>query len=202
MKKRKRFRILALALVCIFILSGCQGYSGSGEEENYEKAVVPQGKPKPQELDEDSIDKEKEGTCTLLVECSTILKNKEDLTKGKEELIPEDGIIFPETEVTFYEGESVFDVLMRELQKKKIHMEYNFTPIYHSNYIEGINNIYELDCGKLSGWTYSVNGWFPSYGCSQYAVQQGDAIEWHYTCDLGRDVGDDTMNGREEGNGE
>ena len=36
---------------------------------------------------------------------------------------------------------------------------------------------------------YKVNGWFPNYGCSRYSVQDGDVIEWVYTCDLGRDVG-------------
>ena len=42
----------------------------------------------------------------------------------------------------------------------------------------------------MSGWMYSVNSWFPNYGCSQYEVSDGDMIEWRYTCDLGRDVGD------------
>ena len=36
---------------------------------------------------------------------------------------------------------------------------------------------------------YSVNSWFPNYGCSSYTVNDGDVIEWRYTCDLGSDVG-------------
>ena len=36
---------------------------------------------------------------------------------------------------------------------------------------------------------YNVNGWFPNYGCSRYALQDGDVIRWRYTCDLGADVG-------------
>lgn len=28
---------------------------------------------------------------------------------------------------------------------------------------------------------YSVNGWFPNYGCSKYAVADGDVIAWVYT---------------------
>ena len=36
---------------------------------------------------------------------------------------------------------------------------------------------------------YSVNGEFPNYGCSAYALQDGDVICWVYTCDLGEDVG-------------
>lgn len=32
---------------------------------------------------------------------------------------------------------------------------------------------------------------FPNYGCSKYEVSDGDVIEWRYTCDLGKDVGDE-----------
>lgn len=76
------------------------------------------------------------------------------------------------------------------MKKNRIHMEFENTPMYNSNYIEGIGNLYEFDCGDLSGWTYSVNGWFPNYGCSRYKLKDGDKIQWRYTCDLGRDVGD------------
>ena len=46
-----------------------------------------------------------------------------------------------------------------------------------------------LDVGSGSGWMYSVNDWYPNYGCSRYTVQPGDVICWVYTCDLGQDVG-------------
>ena len=36
---------------------------------------------------------------------------------------------------------------------------------------------------------YSVNGWFPNYGCSLYQLKDGDVVEWRYTCDLGEDLG-------------
>ena len=63
---------------------------------------------------------------------------------------------------------------------------------YSGGYIEGINYLYEYDAGSLSGWMYKVNGLFPNYGCSKYEVKPGDAIVWMYTCDLGRDVGDNS----------
>ena len=90
--------------------------------------------------------------------------------------------------MTFYEGESVFNVLLREMKRNKIHMEYVNTPIYNSAYIEGINNLYEFDCGELSGWIYKVNGKKPDYGCSRYPLSDGDRIEFVYTCSLGNDV--------------
>ena len=143
----------------------------------------------PVEPENATVDKSKESTCYLSISCATLLDNMDKLTAGKESLIPSDGIIFAKREVTFYEGESVFDVLLRETQNNRIHMEYSFTPIYNSNYIEGINNLYEFDGGQGSGWMYAINGWYPNYGCSRYAVQDKDVIEFNYTCDLGRDLG-------------
>ena len=128
-------------------------------------------------------------TCTLEVRCDTILDNLEDLDPEKVDLVPEDAVIFPTTTVTFYEGESVFDLLQREMKQAAIHMEYTATPIYNSSYIEGIGNLYELDCGPLSGWMYQVNGWYPNYGSSRYQLQQDDVVIWRYTCDLGQDLG-------------
>ena len=128
-------------------------------------------------------------TCTLSISCATILDNLEDLDSAKADLVPQDGWLMESTEVSFNEGESVFDLLRRECEARKLHMEFEDTPVYGSAYIEGIGNLYEFDCGPLSGWKYKVNGEFPNYGCSQYTLSEGDSVEWVYTCDLGVDVG-------------
>ncbi|QHI73878.1 DUF4430 domain-containing protein [Aminipila terrae] len=161
-------------------------------KDKYQTDPVPDGKPVPVEPGSVSVTKNAK-TCTMSIECKTILDNMNNLNKEKVELVPKDGVIMPATTVTFYEGESVFNLLQRETKKNKIHMEFSNTPIYNSAYIEGIHNLYEFDCGELSGWMYKVNGWFPNYGCSRYQIKQGDVIEWVYTCDLGRDVGADLM---------
>lgn len=127
-------------------------------------------------------------SCTLYIDCKTILSNREKLNPDKAELIPEDGVILDTVTVGFDEGESVYDVVLRELRKRNIHIESTFTPVYNSAYIEGINNIYEFDCGEMSGWEYCVNGVFPNYGCSQYVLSDGDEIKLLYTCELGADV--------------
>ena len=133
-------------------------------------------------------------TCTFSIECSTILNNLSDLNEEKREVLPSDGIILNTCTVTFYEGESVFDVLQRVCRENGIQMEASWTPIYNSAYVEGIHNLYEFDCGELSGWMYRVNGWYPNYGCSRYVLEQGDVVEWRYTCrDLGKDIGCDWM---------
>lgn len=166
---------------------GMEISSDTGKDK-YLTDPVPEGKPVPVEP-QNAVVTDRKLTCTLSVRCDTILNNIAALDPEKVELVPTDGAIFPAAKVEFYEGESVFNVLLREMKKNKIHMEFVNTPIYNSAYIEGINNLYEFDCGELSGWMYKVNGWFPNYGCSRYQLKEGDVVEWVYTCDLGRDVG-------------
>lgn len=136
--------------------------------------------------------------CTLSVRCDTILRDADKIKAEKKGIIPKDGIIFKEKKVVFYEGESVFNVLLREMKKNKIHLEFVNTPIYKSAYIEGIANIYEFDCGAQSGWMYRVNGVYPNYGSSRYTLSRGDKVEWIYTVDLGRDIGADGVGGQKD----
>ncbi len=156
-------------------------------KDKYQTDPVPEGKPIPVEPGTSSAGGS--ATCTFSISCATILNNWDDCDESKKPLVPADGVILPTTTVTFTEGESVFDVLQRLCRENGIHMESSWTPMYNSAYVEGINNLYEFDVGSLSGWMYSVNGWFPNYGCSRYALQNGDVVNWVYTCDLGYDVG-------------
>lgn len=127
-------------------------------------------------------------TCTFSISCATILDNMNKLDKDKISLVPKDGWILKPITVEVKENETVFDLLKRICMDKNIHMEASWTPMYNSAYIEGIYNLYEFDCGSLSGWMYNVNGVFYNYGCSKAVIQDGDVIRWEYTCDLGNDV--------------
>ena len=158
-------------------------------KDKYMTDPVPAGKPQPVEPENATIDQNKALTCTFSIECSTILNNLEQLDPDKLEMVPSGGVILKKVTVTFYEGESVYDVLQRVCKEYGIHLESSWTPIYNSAYVEGIHNLYEFDCGNLSGWMYNVNGWYPNYGCSRYQLQPGDVVQWRYTCDLGEDVG-------------
>ena len=161
----------------------------NGGKDKYLTDPVPEGKPQPVEPEDQEVDKAKTYTCTFSIECSTILNNLDMLDPDKLEMVPSGGVILAKTTVTFYEGESVYDVLQRVCRDNGIHMEASWTPIYNSAYVEGIHNLYEFDCGALSGWMYKVNGWYPNYGSSRYQLKEGDLVEWRYTCDLGNDVG-------------
>ena len=131
-----------------------------------------------------------DASVTISVSCAELCGNG-DVGKALRDsgLVPDDGVIIPETQYPISEGDTVFDVLRAVLKDNRIHFDY--TDISdRSAYVKGINNIYEYDCGDLSGWMYSVNGIFPTVASSEYTLSDGDVILWQYTCDLGRDVGD------------
>ena len=131
-----------------------------------------------------------ENLCTITIRCDTVFDNEESLDMAKAPYIPEDGEILPVTTVEFSEGDTVFDVLERVCGAAGIQIEYNWTPLYDSYYVEGINHLYEFDCGFESGWMFKVNDWFPNYGSSAYEVKVDDEIVWCYTCvGRGTDVG-------------
>ena len=127
-------------------------------------------------------------TCTISIDCKTILANKSNLKSSKVNFVPADGLILKNTTVELKKNDTVYDILSRVCKSKKIHMDANYTPAYKTYYVRGIHQLYELDCGNLSGWTYQVNGIVPNYGCSKYTVKAGDVIAWRYTCDGGKDV--------------
>ncbi|WZL79671.1 DUF4430 domain-containing protein [Eubacteriales bacterium mix99] len=129
-------------------------------------------------------------TCTISIDCLTISANSGKLNSSKKGFVPKNGWILSSKTVEYTPGETVYDVLYRVCRERGIQTEASYTPAYSSYYVEGIHQLYEFDVGDLSGWMYSVNGWFPNYGCSKYEVSDGDTIAWRYTCDLGRDVGD------------
>lgn len=153
-----------------------------------------------EETNSDKESAEGASECTIEIRCDTILDNMDALADGKEGYVPSDGCILVKSTVKFTEGDTVFDILERSCSSSEIQLEYAWTPVYDSYYIEGINNLYEFDCGNESGWMFSVNGKFPNYGCSSYEVSEGDEIIWSYTCKgLGADL--DAKLGRDDGKG-
>ena len=121
-------------------------------------------------------------TCTITIECSSILDNMENLKEGKDRYVPANGVILATSAVEFRDGETAYDVTKRACEALGIQIEASYVPLYESYYVEGINHLYEFDCGGMSGWLYRVNGWTPNYGCSEYTLQDGDSIVWEYTC--------------------
>lgn len=130
--------------------------------------------------------------CTIEIRCDTVVDTSKLENQAVAPYVPKSGVILKTTKIQFSPGENVFDILLRATKERNIHMEFRDDNLYSGKYIEGINYLYEMDGGPLSGWMYKVNGRFPNYGCAACEVEDGDVIVWMYTCDLGVDVGDNS----------
>lgn len=126
----------------------------------------------------------KKNTVTIQIRCDTAVKNGMHREAKWAGIVPASGCILDTTEFEIEDGDTVFDVLKMARDKFRLHVEYSGSGAY----VEGINNLYEFDGGRWSGWMYCVNGWYPNYGCNSYYLKPGDKIEWNYTCDLGLDL--------------
>ena len=129
---------------------------------------------------------QKGDTVTLTIRCDTAVNNGMHLESKWAGIVPASGCILDTTTFEINDGDTVFDVLCHARDKFKLHLQYKGAG--SGIYVEGINNLYEFDGGRWSGWMYCVNDWYPNYGCGVYYLQPGDVIEWNYTCDLGCDL--------------
>ncbi|MBE6011811.1 MAG: DUF4430 domain-containing protein [Lachnospiraceae bacterium] len=130
-----------------------------------------------------------QGYASLKAECSTVFDNMDLLKEEKKEIIPDDGVIFYTDKAGFKEGETVFDLFKRQMQEEKLQYEFKEMPGTDIVYIDAIGNLYSFDCGEQSGWLFKINGEFPLEACNQIKVNEGDEIEFLYTCDWGIDIG-------------
>ena len=151
----KKFFVLLIAAL-LFVFSSCN--SSESKASNYEH------------------------TCTIEIRCDEAL-TASALSSEKRELLPENGMIISKCEVGFSDGESAFDVLLREIKSRKIHVDFVANPAYNSKYIRAVANLYEFDCGENSGWLYYVNGKSPDVSYNQYILNPGDNITLSYTED-------------------
>ena len=111
------------------------------------------------------------------------------------------GTIVAPTRVEIYEGDTVASVTTRFLTS--IGYQYTSTGTEQSNFylagisgflINNVTSLSEFDAGANSGWMITQNDWFINQSASSFAVEDGDILEWQYTCQLGRDIGCDFNN--------
>ncbi len=123
----------------------------------------------------------KESSCTISISASDIWKNKERFSADELSIVPKDGILLSDSKMEIKNGETVYNVLLRATKANSILMEH-VTTAFQSEYIRSIANIKEKQFGKMSGWTYLVNGKQPPVACSDYKLSAGDKIQWIYFC--------------------
>lgn len=110
--------------------------------------------------------------CRIAINCHTVLKNKDKLKSNYQ--IPSGGKIYS-GQLKIEDGDTVMTVLKRT----------GVSIDTSKGYVQGIDGLYEFDCGRYSGWMYKVNGKFPNVGAGKYTVHEGDQIQWLYTCERG-----------------
>ena len=193
MKKKKTANLIMVLIIAAIAIAGVvtafmlKTSTGDGLGSQYQirelkdNAVITPGQ-------EDHV-------CTITIVCDTILDNTNNLNEEKAPFVPRNGTILPKTRVSFAEGDTVFEVLNKVCKAADIQIEYSWTPMYNSYYIEGIHQLYEFDCGSLSGWMYQVNGVYPNYGLSDYCFLNGDTLRLRFTLAYGADIGQDMTGG-------
>ena len=119
---------------------------------------------------------------SLTISLQSVKNNPNALPAHQQKLlVPESGYLANGYRVEVKEGTTVLEVLKDYLNKNNIH--YDIQDHQFGAYIAGINNIYEFDAGKNSGWMYKVNGVLPNYGVGSYTLKDGDSIFLFYTID-------------------
>lgn len=127
---------------------------------------------------------------TFSADCLAVLDDMDSIDEdvNPADVIPADGIVIAQRGLSLPEGASAFDALTAAARAQKVRVDY--TGGMYGTYVRSIGYISEFGFGELSGWMYRVNGKFPDTSASNYVLSEGDVVEFVYTCDLGRDVGD------------
>ena len=116
----------------------------------------------------------------LTVSCSKILGHPDLSTSA---MLPDDGIII-DTYIAVKKNCTAFEALRDTLSENNISLGYNYSALYKTHYIYEIAGLNEKECGKYSGWKYSVNNVYPSIGCGNYTLSDGDNLFFGYVTDI------------------
>ncbi len=85
-----------------------------------------------------------------------------------------DGSVGGSATLTFEKGATAYDALVAT------NGNVNAVSTSMGLYVSAIGGLAEKEYGATSGWTYYVNGSFPSYSAGNYVLSDGDAVSWVY----------------------
>lgn len=95
---------------------------------------------------------------------------------------------------TIFSSQIVLENEVTAFEALKYYCENNSIQIGYTGsgqfiYVSSINGIKEKSEGPSSGWMYKVNGTFPNVSAGKYKLSSNDTLEWVFTKDGGKDVG-------------
>lgn len=161
LKKKKSFKSYMSVLIAAALAAvGVSFINIQSTDKYYEKEELPPN---------ESI------TTTISIKCETII--------GEADYIPENGIILDFASVKIPKNGTAYDQLIAAAKEFKIQTDSK------AGYVSGIGYIYEHDFGELSGWMFRVNGKYASTSCEELVLSENDYVEWIYTKELGKDIG-------------
>lgn len=104
-------------------------------------------------------------------------KQEEVLSVSLQVLDDEKASVLSLAEVEIKDGDRVLDILKKALKAQGL------TYSISSDYVKGINGLFEKDNGPNSGWLYTVNGTKPYVSAASYKLSGGEKIVFYYTND-------------------
>lgn len=187
----KRLLTILMVLMLLFVNVGC-GEKGRLQEDN-DTNIQQETKDKEKNLYDpaDDIKPIAVGTVTISISCVTLLKHL-DVYEGDANAIPKGGEILPAVSVELYENDTAYTLLKRVCREKNIEVDGEWDA--DSAYITQIGSVSEFTAGPLSAWLFTVNGTIPDVDSQSHPLEDGDVVEWHYTCDFGNDIAEGMEN--------
>ncbi len=116
------------------------------------------------------------GTAMQVPEKSEVWLENSDETSVKMVIIGNEWRI--EDNIVAYEGDTVFSILEKVAKRNDISFEYTYYKDFDAALIDSIGKDVNGDGGKY--WQYYVNNDIPMVGCDQYALSNGDYVEWSF----------------------
>jgi len=101
-------------------------------------------------------------------------------------VVGRDETILPTTTVPLEDGDTPYSVLVRKIGRDQV----TAVGSGSSFYVSRIKGTKAGEDGPSSGWMYSINGDYPKVGAASISLEDGDAVAWRYTTNLGEDIGD------------
>lgn len=120
--------------------------------------------------------------CTIEIRCDSLLRHWDTLTDAVKKKVPKDGVILAKTKVRMTASDTAYSILEKVCKAKGIALDAEYGNVFATEYVKGIQHLYEKEAGDTSGWLYRVNRKQPDRGASNYHLQAGDEVEWYYSC--------------------
>ena len=97
---------------------------------------------------------------------------------GRVDGVPESGYFLKGAGVSVSNGANVYEALVKCCDANGVAVVASNT--MYGMYVSSIGGLAEFEAGKMSGWTYTVNGNYPPKACDKYVLSDGDKVEFIY----------------------